>query len=751
MPLAAGGDFAALPDSDDDDLGGADAAPASRRPGARKPAAKPPGAAPPRSPPIAAPPPGISAELRSAFDLKPSSAAARAREQIEKVLGKKRANLVAAAGSKAGGAPDESAAAALPGPKRSRRMQKLLKDKRTDDARRDRLARADLDLRRSEAEERAKDAEEEVRRQQAGADALSAELRARVARAEETLGEAIDETPCPSEAALGLSDDAFVRPAAPSANETQYGLPPPPPGASDLAPYLAAAERGAARRGDDPRRARFAVLRELLRGGWLVVHYAADPRARADAETAAWLHDVATNRGTVDRECVLGARDALLASAGFEAGAGGEAAAPSLAPSRLVEPAIARPRDARGDDAPSAAAAPRSVPKRPDARGGVPRWNFPARDSLAALSRVGIPLLDDAGTPEEGGGLLAGGDEAALRAASEIRRATPGPVAPRTFAAVQLLGARCAGAFDEDRDENPVEADPPLAAKALAALAAVRLDPRAGAMRASVDFAGAAMLSAASVASPEAYASFAAEAATRVARVGRTHASRLAAVRWLPFASERGQRVQDRAALAALEDLAPRIVNAIEEDRSGEEEEGDKAKNPTRKKPDIKGKRSKPAAKKTEKAASASDAAASALPSAEALRAAAVEALRPVRVTKRASADAAWALATAIRLADLVLHSGLASAPREGESGAAAAAAAAADAASLQRASEGFMAFLKDVKAKITNNHRAALSAVKMLAVALYTRHQRAQQLREAEHDLANRDREGAGDESDGE
>jgi len=40
---------------------------------------------------------------------------------------------------------------------------------------------------------------------------------------------------------------------------------------------------------------------------------------------------------------------------------------------------------------------------------------------------------------------------------------------------------------------------------------------------------------------------------------------------------------------------------------------------------------------------------------------------------------------------------------------------------------------------------------VKMLAVALYTRHQRAQQLREAEHDLANRDREGAGDESDGE
>ena len=80
--------------------------------------------------------------------------------------------------------------------------------------------------------------------------------------------------------------------------------------------------------------------------------------------------------------------------------------------------------------------------------------------------------------------------------------------------------------------------------------------------------------------------------------------------------------MQDRAALAALEDLAPRIVNAIEEDRSGEEEEGDKAKNPTRKKPDIKGKRSKPAAKKTEKAASASDAAASALPSAEALRAA---------------------------------------------------------------------------------------------------------------------------------
>ena len=45
------------------------------------------------------------------------------------------------------------------------------------------------------------------------------------------------------------------------------------------------------------------------------------------------------------------------------------------------------------------------------------------------------------------------------------------------------------------------------------------------------------------------------------------------------------------------------------------------------------------------------------------------------------------------------------------------------------------MSFLKDVKAKVPRSNKAGLQALKTLAVATYTRHQRAQQLRESKSD----------------
>ena len=48
-----------------------------------------------------------------------------------------------------------------------------------------------------------------------------------------------------------------------------------------------------------------------------------------------------------------------------------------------------------------------------------------------------------------------------------------------------------------------------------------------------------------------------------------------------------------------------------------------------------------------------------------------------------------------------------------------------------------FMSFLKDVKAKVPRSNKAGLQALKTLAVATYTRHQRAQRLREQERPVA--------------
>ena len=57
------------------------------------------------------------------------------------------------------------------------------------------------------------------------------------------------------------------------------------------------------------------------------------------------------------------------------------------------------------------------------------------------------------------------------------------------------------------------------------------------------------------------------------------------------------------------------------------------------------------------------------------------------------------------------------------------------------------MGFLKTTKASIPRGNKTALAAAKNLAVAVMTRHQRAQQLRETKHELAREDEDDEDDE----
>ena len=140
-----------------------------------------------------------------------------------------------------------------------------------------------------------------------------------------------------------------------------------------------------------------------------------------------------------------------------------------------------------------------------------------------------------------------------------LQTAPSGPMIPQLFATVQLLEVWCAagryhhtGAAGEAKVAGGF--DTAGSATLLATLAALRLDPRAGALAPSVDAAAAAILTAAS--SPSAdlmsagaddnardqqerkqernWLAFAALASPLLARVGPTHTSRLAAVQVEP-------------------------------------------------------------------------------------------------------------------------------------------------------------------------------------------------------------------------
>ena len=134
----------------------------------------------------------------------------------------------------------------------------------------------------------------------------------------------------------------------------------------------------------------------------------------------------------------------------------------------------------------------------------------------------------------------------------------------------------------------------------------------------------------------------------------------------------------------------------------------------------------------------------------------AVRALGPISVSVESDVDAAWAIHTAVHLTDLVLHAGTASGGsglRGGSLGVNGAPRTpgkeAKETASLNAAAEAFMQFLKRTKASIPRSGRTAFNALKNLAVVIFTRQQRAEQLRRNKMEHENAD--SSDDDSDGE
>ena len=333
---------------------------------------------------------------------------------------------------------------------------------------------------------------------------------------------------------------------------------------------------------------------------------------------------------------------------------------------------------------------------------------------------------------KEGSFPMSGRSAADTRDAAALVRPPPGALKPQVFAAAQLLAAWCARDGDGGRPARlSIASDPADAASLLAALAALRLDPRAAALAHVADDAAAALLAAASrTADEETWAAFERAAARAVARVGATHASRLAATRWVPWSSAREQRVQDAAALVALTDiqavLAPHVKRALANAKASPPlprgDPGDFSLKTGHKK----GKRGK-----VEDARGEVYSAKASVPNrqnadAVDVQSAATATLGGVVVDGHTTAEEAWALVSAIHHVDVVLHAGMAEPKRSGTE---------TETETENVAQRSFMSFLKDVKAKVPRSNKAGLQALKTLAVATYTRHQRAQQLRESKSD----------------
>ena len=278
----------------------------------------------------------------------------------------------------------------------------------------------------------------------------------------------------------------------------------------------------------------------------------------------------------------------------------------------------------------------------------------------------------------------------------------------------------------------------------LAVLAGLRIDPRAGALRAAVDHCAENLLAAAALGCDgDEWRAFRSAAASKLARVGPTHAAHLAAIRWLPWSTRKEQEVQDLAAIVAIESLVPLVLERLEA-RDAATTTTTTTNAAKKKKPRPNSKAKKPA----EKSARDDDV--------DAWQRRAVEALDPVRVDVESDVDAAWAMHTAVHLADIVLHAGTlggGTGLRGGSLGVNGAPRTpgkeAAECASLDAAAESFMRFLKRTKANIPRSGKTAMNALKNLAVVIFTRQQRAEQLRrtKTEHERAN----SSGEDSDGE
>ena len=848
--------------SDDDDVSletGAAAAAATGKPPARPP---PKPAALPIKTTVEAPK-GIPQDLAAlfTFDKPRASSKPDVKAHIAKVLGKRRASVIASnakepeegdgepkkGGEKLGdasGSDSDGSPVVL-----SKQMQRLVDDEKADEKRQRRLRVASEEAKKIQEEERRALAsiKEAMAARQEEAETVKDEVRAKAEEAAAAIGAAdADDTPYPSAFVRALDDHAFGSAAI---ERLAPRCPAPTPGT--LKPFENAARRRVAKAGGTAGDADAAVaeaLREALEGGFLAAAFAAEvdsalglERARAmmpatpgadgatdddaseraetkgksvaddsragrdpacDAATARWLFDAAT-RPESSKSVALGARDALLAAAGYEP-IGLDARQPPRRRRGVFALPVARNPKASKDLAKAESRGPGDgeVSRREiDARAPALAWAPTAGEVLEALRRLGV-RAPDVGEPlasslpassvpggenagaatkasaatrrtkrnaetkasrlpgerrksaslnalaedmslsksiskkesKEGSFPMSGRSAADTRDAAALMRPPPGALKPQLLAAAQLLAAWCARDGDGGKGARlSIASDPADAASLLAALAALRLDPRAAALAHVADDAAAALLAAASrTADEKTWAAFERAAARAVARVGATHASRLAATRWVPWSSVREQRVQDAAALVALTDiqdvLAPHVKRALANAKAspplpGSRDPGGKTGGKTGNK---KGKRGEDARGEAYSAKASVPNCQNA--DAVDVQSAATATLGGVVVDGHTTAEEAWALVSAIHHVDVVLHAGMAEPTRsetETET----------ETETANVAQRSFMSFLKDVKAKVPRSNKAGLQALKTLAVATYTRHQRAQQLRESKSD----------------
>jgi len=484
-------------------------------------------------------------------------------------------------------------------------------------------------------------------------------------------------------------------------------------------------------------------------------------------DTARWLFHTATSPSS-DDDVVLGARNAILAAMGFE---------PDPAPH----------------------ASPRWLCGTPTLRAPpVLPWHPRARDIIDALGKCGV-VIDvetlgcslgkfaedgkkmtaaakrkrDAQAAAAGDGLaqLCGRNKGDRAATARMYEDGSNRLRLQIFAAVQIAGAAAASARYAPRHHSrsdsitPVKGaqgadtavhdgphcwvmdDPEGAGDLLAVLAGVRLDPRAGAASGCVDFCASELLAAAAVADDEDWRVFRDAAAAKLARVGPTHTARLAAIQWVPWGTRREQEVQDLAALVAIRELVPLVSDRLDADDGGI---AAKKPKPTKKTVPLVPQSAKKAAKGGKGVGHGHVA------DVNTWQMEAVRALGPISVSVESDVDAAWAIHTAVHLTDLVLHAGTASGGsglRGGSLGVNGAPRTpgkeAKETASLNAAAEAFMQFLKRTKASIPRSGRTAFNALKNLAVVIFTRQQRAEQLRRNKMEHENAD--SSDDDSDGE
>ena len=754
-----------LSDDDDVSLETGPAAGAVKGKAPVRPPSKP--TAPPIKTAVEAPK-GIPQDLAALFTFDKPRPASRpdVKAHIAKVLGKRLASIIASKAKeleepKKGGDDGDASGSDSDGSPvvLSKQMQKLVDDEKADEKRQKRLRIASEQAKKIEVEEERALAsiKEKMAASTAEAETVKNEVEAMAEEAAAAVGAVdADDTPYPSAFVRALDDRAFSTAAV-----ERLAPPCPIPTPGTLEPFENAARHRVARAGGSAKDADVAVaeaLREALEGGFLAAAFAAEvdrargfeprgdrtadvttPREKTqlaaqpgsatrpacDAATARWLFDAAT-RPESSKRVALGARDALLAAAGYEPLGLDARQPPRRRRGVFALPVVSSNGRAEGGGG------------RADARAPALAWAPTAGEVLAALGRLGVASRDagDAGDLGDAGDSrdalpLSGRSEADKSAAAALVRPPPGPLKPQVFAAVQLLAAWCARDGDGGRSGLGIVSDPSDTASLLAALAALRLDPRAAALAHVADTAAAALLAAASRGADEvAWSAFARAAARAVARVGATHASRLSAVRWVPWSSPREQRVQDAAALVALTDiravLALRAKRARADARAEEGEAGIATAGAG-----TKGKG--PRMRGVGRCGGADKASAPSLRDADVadtvdVQSAATATLGGVVVDAHTTAEEAWALVSAIHHVDVALHAGAAKPTRsetETET----------ETETERVAQRSFMSFLKDVKAKVPRSNKAGLQSLKTLAVATYTRHQRAQQLRESKSD----------------